>query len=414
MIRRYCYIVILLLLGCNTLAGRDIAATNGALLPAMGSEPVCSEALPAVSDSISVSVSDSVAPKKDNIIKKFFRQLLQGNKDRTFEKPIDISFAAYPTYTTESSLGIGAMVSGLYRTNKVDSTLLPSDVKLQASISLTGQYSVSIEGHNFFDRRQRLSYALKFENKPLDFWGISYDACAVNPVSNYTRQELSLEVDYKYMVFPNFYVGGILDVNYNNITKIADVAYLQGQNKWYYLTGVGVSLTYDTRNSITNPTGGVHVTLQELIYPRPLGTAGKSIFSTTFIGNYYQRLWKGSVLAFDLYGEYNGTDVPWPLRPEIGEGSSRMRGFYRGCYIDNNMLSAQMELRQHIYSRFGAVVWVGCGTVFPSFKELRGSDLLFNYGLGIRFEFKHNVNLRVDYGFGRETGGLVVTLSEAF
>lgn len=408
MIKRYIYIVVLLFLCCHAMMGQTPANIDSVATMAVSGElpAVASEALPAV--------SDSIAPKKDNIFKQFFKQLLMGNKDRTFEKPIDISFAAYPTYTTESSLGLGAMVSGLYRTNRVDSTLLPSDVKLQASISLTGQYSVEAVGNNFFDRKNRLSYTVKFENKPLDFWGISYDACRVNPVSYYTRQELSLEADYKYMVFPNFFLGGILDVSYNNIAKIGDVAYLQGQRESYYLTGVGVSLTYDTRNSISNPTKGVHIMLQELIYPAPLGTAGKSVFSTTFIGNYYQKLWKGSVLAFDVYGEYNGKDVPWPLRPEIGEGSSRMRGYYRGSFIDNNMLSGQIELRQHIYSRFGAVVWVGCGTVFPSFKELKGSNLLFNYGLGIRFEFKHNVNFRVDYGFGHEMGGLVVTLSEAF
>ena len=91
-----------------------------------------------------------------------------------------------------------------------------------------------------------------------------------------------------------------------------------------------------------------------------------------------------------------------------------MRGFYRGRYIDNNMLSGQVELRQHIYKRFGAVMWVGCGSVFPSFKELKGSDFLLNYGLGVRFEFKHNINFRVDYGFGKEMGGFVITLSEAF
>ena len=39
---------------------------------------------------------------------------------------------------------------------------------------------------------------------------------------------------------------------------------------------------------------------------------------------------------------------------------------------------------------------------------------LFNWGVGLRFEFKHNVNVRIDYGFGRHTSGLVFAVGEAF
>lgn len=352
--------------------------------------------------------------KGDNFFVRFIKQLLMGNKDKTFEKPIDMSYAVFPTYSKESSLGLGGMVQGLYRIDKRDSVLMPSDVKLQADVSLTGQYSVTVDGNNIFDRKQRLAYKLRYQSKPLDFWGISFDACSVNPESYYTRDGLDFEADYTYMVYSGIYVGCALDINYTFLSKIGDVSYLQGQKEAYYFTGIGVSFSYDTRNSVTNPTRGIRVLLKEVFYPQSLGTGGESIYSTTFIGNYYQKMWRGSTLALDLYGQYNGRNVPWTLRPELGEGSSRMRGFYRGRYIDNNMLSAQVEVRQHIYKRFGAVAWIGCGTVFPAFDELRWSDVLLNYGVGLRFEFKRNVNFRVDMGFGKDTEGFVITLSEAF
>ena len=41
-------------------------------------------------------------------------------------------------------------------------------------------------------------------------------------------------------------------------------------------------------------------------------------------------------------------------------------------------------------------------------------DVLPNYGLGLRVEFKHNVNIRIDYGFGKDTGGFVFQFAEAF
>ena len=82
--------------------------------------------------------------------------------------------------------------------------------------------------------------------------------------------------------------------------------------------------------------------------------------------------------------------------------------------MDCNQITAQLELRQHIYSRIGCMVWVGGGTVFQSFNKMELKHILPNYGLGLRIEFKHNVNLRVDYGFGKDTAGFVFQFAEAF
>ena len=56
--------------------------------------------------------------------------------------------------------------------------------------------------------------------------------------------------------------------------------------------------------------------------------------------------------------------------------------------------------------------------MFSSFQEFKDKDIrpewLYNYGIGLRFEFKHNVNARIDYGFGKHTSGLVFAIGEAF
>lgn len=369
----------------------------------------------AQSHTIDTANYTSVLPKNENIFKQFINQLLGGHKDRTFEKPIDFSFAVLPSYAREASFGIGGMVSGLYRVDRTDSITPPSDVQFFANVSLTGQYSFIFKGNHLFRyNKSRFTYDLAFQNKPLDFWGISYDACNTNPKSRYTRRHIKLESDYVYNITSKFYVGAALNMRYTFISSIDNPSYLEGQKESYFFTGIGASLCYDTRDFIPNPKRGIHLLIKEVVYPKFLCTTGQNIFSTTLIFNYYQKMWKGSVLAFDLYGQYNGEDVAWPLRPEVGAGGMRMRGYYGGRYIDNNMMSAQMEVRQHVYKRFGVAAWVGCGTVFPSFKELKGEDLLINYGIGLRFEFKHNVNLRVDWGFGRGTNGIVFGMAEAF
>lgn len=76
------------------------------------------------------------------------------------------------------------MATGLYRLDRTDSLMPPSDAMLSGSVTLRGAYLLTAEGHNYFKgRRSRLSWLVSLQNKPLDFWGISRAACDVNPVN---------------------------------------------------------------------------------------------------------------------------------------------------------------------------------------------------------------------------------------
>lgn len=358
------------------------------------------------------SQSDSLETKG---LKKYWNSLVHGNIDRTFERKMDMSFVVAPCYTREGSFGIGGAATALYRLDRNDSIMQPSDISLSGSASIKGIYAITVKGNNHFKGdKSRLSYRLQFLHKTLDFWGISYDACAVNPVSEYTKQQIKWQSDYVYKLTKNIHVGVAFNINYTDLSKIASLSYLEGQRMSYFFAGVGASVQYDTRDFILNPQRGIYFMAREVFYPDIMSTYDKSIFNTTVIFDAYQRLWNGGILATDVYGHFYNGQIPWTLREELGSGSSRMRGYYAGRYMDCNQLSAQLELRQHIYARVGCVAWIGGGTVFPSFKKLSFNHILPNYGLGLRIEFKHNVNIRVDYGFGKDTAGFVFQFAEAF
>ncbi|MDR1458820.1 MAG: outer membrane protein assembly factor [Bacteroidales bacterium] len=352
----------------------------------------------------------TVKEKKDS----YWRRLIFGHIDRTHDRKFDGTFIVAPSYTREASVGIGGMATGLYRIDRTDSIMPPSNISLTGNVSIRGFYSVAFNGNNYFKgNRSRLSYEASFSSKPLNFWGISYEACTENPMTKYTRQQIKVNVVYPYEIINNFYVGAVLNFTHTRIIKITDLSYLEGQKLANTFAGAGLSVQYDSRDFILNPKRGVNLMFQEIIFPKWTGNAGKTLFRSTVIVNYYQKLWKGSILAIDVYGEFNYHDVPWAMKEELGN-SYRMRGYYAGRYIDNHIAVCQLEVRQNIYKRFGCAAWVGTGTVFPSFDELRFSNLLITYGLGLRLEFKHNVNLRIDYGFGKKTNGFVLNIGEAF
>lgn len=362
--------------------------------------------------SVTYSYSQETGEKK---IKKYWNSLVNGNIDRTFEKKIDMSYVVAPCYTREGSFGIGGAATGLYRLDRKDSIMQPSDISLSGSATIKGFYAITAKGNNHFKgNKSRLSYRLQFQNKNLDFWGVSYNACNMNPISGYKRQAIKWESDYVYKLTNDFHLGVALNMNYTKASNVITPTYLEGQKSAYFFTGIGFSVSYDTRDFILNPQQGVYFMVREVYYPHFMSTHNKDIFGTTAIFDYYQKAWKGSVFALDLYGQFNGKNIPWTLREELGSGTSRMRGYYAGRYIDNNQIAMQLELRQHIYSRIGCVAWIGGGTVFPSFDKLKIKNILPNYGLGLRVEFKHNVNIRIDYGFGKETAGFVFQFAEAF
>lgn len=358
--------------------------------------------------------ADSIV-RSGNRLQRYWNSLVHGNVDRTFEKPVDLSFVVAPCYTREGSFGVGGAATGLYRLDRRDSIMQPSDFSLSGSATVKGFYGVTLNGNNHFrGNRSRLSYRIQFQNKNLDFWGISREACEVNPVAAYRRQMIRLEADYVYKLTPAFHLGAALRLNYTRASDLTHPAYLEGQKPSYFFAGAGLSLHYDTRDFILNPHRGVCLLLREVVYPACLSDHGRTLFATTFVCDAYIPAWNGATLAFDFYGQFFGDDAPWPLREELGSGGSRMRGYYAGRYVDNNQLTVQLELRQHVYGRVGCVAWVGGGTVFSRLGSLRLGDVLPNYGLGLRIEFKHRVNVRVDYGFGKDTGGFVFQFAEAF
>ena len=341
--------------------------------------------------------------------------LVTGNEDRSFTKRFDINFIATPSYTREGSFGIGGGATGLYRTDRTDSIMQPSDVTLIGNATLNGLFSVRTNGnHHFPGRKLRLSYKLEYNYTPLDFWGISREACGVNDKIKFTSHSLNWFSDLVFLVRKPFYIGASLDFIYNKILKIDDISYLEGQKKDYFFTSLGLSFQFDTRDFIPNPRRGMYLELEASVRPRVFGTFNRTLFHYALTYNYYQRLWPRSILAFDIYACSTSEQSPWVLREALGSGGVRMRGYYAGRYRDNDMLSGQMELRQHVFSRFGLAVWGGYGTVFHTWRQFRWRDMLPNYGVGLRIEVKHNMNGRIDYGFGRGTSGLVFSIGEAF
>lgn len=364
----------------------------------------------------------SQIPTKQSGWQRFYKYFEQSSVDKTAYKRFDVTFVGAPTYSSTTGLGLGVMAAGLYRIDRTDFQIPPSTVSLFVRATLKGVYTVGIEGINIFkDNRDRLTYRVAFVSQPIDFWGVGYDAAVNNTPINYTSNNQQVELSYYHRLCRNLYIGARVNFDYIYAKKgdrglIAP--YINGGKSESLSTGLSLLLEYDSRDFIPNPYRGLYLSLQAMSRPKALANIDDNTWRFTATASYYQKLWRGAVLALDLYGESNSKHTPWQLYARMGS-KYRMRGYYEGRFTDRNMVTAQAELRQRVWHRIGVAVWGGAGNCFSSWSNYQWSHTLPNYGIGLRWEFKKRVNVRFDYGFGGKVNGKLINgfqvlLNEAF
>lgn len=371
---------------------------------------------PSVTDSISSAekVDTTTLHAGKSWVNRILDYFNDSNKNKK-HKRFDFSVIGGPHYASDTKFGLGLVAAGLYRTDPNDSILPPSNVSLYGDVSSVGFYMLGVRGNHIAPKgRYRIDYYLYFYSFPSDFWGIGYEMGDNDAnKSDMKRWQAQAEVSFLFRVADNFYIGPMASYDYVIGKHIERPELLQGMDQHTWNVGAGVSLVYDNRDNLTNPHRGIFLNINQMFRPGFMGN--DYAFSTTaFRFDAYQRLGKGTVLAEDIGANLNFGNPSWGMMAELG-GTHSMRGYYEGRYRDKHSLEATVELRQHVWKRNGIVVWVGAGTIFPKFSALRSKQILPNAGVGYRWEFKKNVNVRLDYGFGKSgQSGFLFNINEAF
>ena len=219
-------------------------------------------------------------------------------------------------------------------------------------------------------------------------------------------------------VVDRFWLGANLDFRYGHGGELNALAesYLADAGEALRSAtsaGIGIVAEYDSRNSRVNTTHGIYISILTEMRPKMLSNVDSDLWHVVAVADLFQPVWQGGVLAVDLYSDLWSSATPWVYWPAVG-GDYRMRGYYYGRYTDRKLFSGQVELRQNIYGPVSGCVWGGAANVCSSHKLFDFSELLPNAGLGLRVELGKSGRLRVDYGFGRNSNGLIVSINEAF
>lgn len=348
-----------------------------------------------------------------NYAEKTVFQYLDKTSTQKSRKAFNFSVIGGPYYTDETKIGMGIIGSGLFRLRGCENDSLPSNVSLYTNVTTSGAYAVGIQSTIYFKDMQSWIYAnVSFSDTPSQYWGTGYYDGRNSKYTEYNLQQVQLKIDYKRKMAKYLSGGVAFSARDMRGKYFDDISILRGEKRKITAMGLGLNLSYDSRDVVTDPYKGIYAHIDNMYYPNYLGNTA-TINRVDLIFRYYKELRKGTVVAFDFDANLNFGNVPWIMMSLAG-GANQMRGYYTGRYRDKKLIDTQVELRQHIYKRSGMAIWFGGGNVFSKFDDFKIKQFLPTYGLGYRFRLKPRTNLRLDYGFGKGQSAFYININEAF
>lgn len=180
------------------------------------------------------------------------------------------------------------------------------------------------------------------------------------------------------------------------------------------LSTLRLSAEYDTRDSDLYPRSGRYVDALVSLSRTQLGSEyDYEILEIEW--NTYVPLADSHVLAGRVAATVVEGDAPFFAKAWFGSDAD-LRGYTPGRYIGESMVAAQAEWRWTATPRWGFVAFAGAGKVSGALGDIETDDWLPAIGAGVRFRMLRALplNLRADFGWGRDDSTFTLAVGEAF
>jgi hypothetical protein len=330
---------------------------------------------------------------------------------------LDITGYPYFFYSPETEFALGGAMIFTMRLSP-DPDVKPSNAILSGYYSVKGSYDIFFNpefylGHDQYYIGISADY-WRFVDK---FWGIGNDTPDIDS-AGYVRRLIWLNLEFDVSVVGPLKVGLNYDFNSTAIQdKQSNPFLLSGSVTGAdggLSSGIGGVLFADTRNSPFFPTkGGFY----KLTFLTAVDWLGSDFSFRRYILDLrqYVSLTPSIVVAMQFYGTAISGDPPFYIMPALG-GDNMMRGYFEGRYRDKFYLATQGEVRLQLTRRWGLAGWLGIGDVAGDFDSFRLKNAKPTFGFGVRFALdpEQMVNVRADFGYGRDTKGVYFNAKEAF
>ncbi len=321
-------------------------------------------------------------------------------------------------YTPETDFGFGAGVQWFFYHKKNVYNQRVSNLLVTAVYTTKNQILIDAKPQMYFLRGDYfLDGIFKFKIFPNTFWGIGNDT-PEEAAESYNMKTIIVKAAFLKRLPPDLNFG----FEYNYEQDIMLEVEPEGQlatdtipgSEGAIISGVSVIFNLDDRSDQFNPKSGQLLQFNGGFSSKAMGaTFGYSKFIIDF-----RKFWpigKKFVFAGQAYLENTFGEVPFQTMAWLG-GGERMRGYFRGRYIDQNMMVIQTEIRHQFLPRFQWAAFAAMGDVVPTPSQYLRSPK-YSFGGGIRFQVLKSTPtlIRLDFGINAEGNtGVYFGVNQAF
>jgi len=357
--------------------------------------------------------------------------LPESTKSATNESPIEATtapssggienlgtaFVPVLFYTPETQFGLGVGVAHSYRWRGQEDA--PPNNFVPALIYTQRKQTVFrlINDHLSESGQWLWNSSIAYTNYPDRFYGVGNDT-RLEDEELFTEVYGLIDASLQRKILPNTFAG--LQARFERYylkNRQIDGQLVAGEIEGAdagSINGLGIRATHNTRNSAFIPTRGRLAEFSWINHNRSLGS---STNFTTTVGR-YRRYWPVTpswVLAFDLIVEDRSGDVPFRRMGLLG-GQYLMRGYFLGRFRDHKLSALQIDTRHMFNQTYGMVLFMSTGWVGRSWNDFHLNDFHQSYGGGFRIvlDQKAQINLRLDYGVGRDSRAFYMGVGESF
>jgi len=332
------------------------------------------------------------------------------------EKQTDAwSFGAFPIifYSDETRLAGGAGVQAVHKT---ESEQHSSTIGLIAFYTQNRQYVIQVAPELYLKHGSyKFSGGIAYLYYPDKFYGIGNNT-SKDDEEDYTSRRFQFNPIVQKKIFSKLYVGFQYNFAYAKLTekeagKLLDKGIILG-SEGGSVSGIGVIATYDSRDNNLYPTSGSYHQFSAVAYESGLGT--DFTYNSYLLDlRHYRSMFSKHILAFQGVIGINTGNPPFQMVTQLG---TYLRGYYQSRFQDKNLVAFQAEDRLPLFGRFGLVGFAGCGQVAPEFGKISLKELKPSAGFGLRFALipEQKVNLRIDFGIGKDDSSFDIVIMELF
>lgn len=319
------------------------------------------------------------------------------------------------TYSPETSLGIGVRALKIFR-HQQGSATRPSSWPITLLYTLNKQLIFTTgldlwmnENSGHFNGR------LEFSDYPFKFYGIGNNVVQQTE-EFYATRYAHLQLVYQKRIASGIYLGPQYEFRLDDIYKTEDGGLLDNGkvpgSEGQRVSGVGLVLSFDTRNNIFQPEKGTFHQASFISYQGFLGS--------NYNFNHYQldfrkymATFRGQVLAVQAWYSFTSGQPPFQQLSMMG-GSDLMRGYFEGRYRDGQAMVYQAEYRMPVYRKLALVLFGSAGQVSDKISSYALHRFRYGGGMGFRYKLTDDgLNFRLDIAFG-DQAAFYLGLDEVF